>query len=91
MSKDKFVEFVKIDLNLKTNEEFEKAVERQVDFNYGELVRGINKVYRQENQNLKPNTIDPASIYGGDTLNLSVGKFQEKFMPVLSINSLHPI
>lgn len=82
ITKDKFVETVKSDMRLKTNEAFDKSV-GQVDFNYGEVVRGIQNQYREENKNLKPNTCDPAIVTGYD-LTLSVGKFQEKFLPVPS-------
>lgn len=89
ITKDKFVETIKSDMRLKTNEAFDKTV-GQVDFNYGEVFRGIEKQYREENKNLKPNTCDPAIVTGYD-LTLSVGKFQEKFLPVPNFDKSNEI
>ncbi|KAL4474125.1 hypothetical protein ABPG72_002850 [Tetrahymena utriculariae] len=79
ISKEKFVKKVKEDIGLKTNPYFDKAIQK-VDCNYSEVVKGIDKQYREVNQNLKPNTCDPTIITGHEK-TISVGKFQEKFLP----------
>lgn len=65
INKEKFVEIVKNDLGIKTNPYFDKSM-RKVDFTYGEVIKGIDKVCREENHNLKPNTCDPTITSGYD-------------------------
>lgn len=73
ITKEAFSKTVKQDLGLQTNDYFDKAIGK-IEVNFAEVVKGIEKNHRDENQNLKPNTYDPVIISGYDK-TISIGKF----------------